>query len=81
MCASKHLARGPRRFLERRHRLRALYENSAATVSDLREAMRTVEETDRAVRHVLGDAHPLATTIELDLRHARAALRARETPP
>ena len=56
---------------------RALYENSAATVGDLREAMRTVEETDRVVRHVLGDAHPLATTIELDLRDARAALDAR----
>ena len=59
----------------------ALYGNTAATLDDLREALTTLEETERTVRRVFGGAPPLATTIELDLRHARAALRARETPP
>ena len=58
---------------------RAIYENSAATLDDLREALTTLEETERTVRRVFGGAHPLATTIELDLRHARADLHARET--
>ena len=60
---------------------RAIYENSATTLDDLREGLTTLEETERTVRRVFGGAHPLATTIELDLRHARAALRACETPP
>ena len=57
---------------------RAVYDDPSATVGDLREAVRTVEETDRDVRRGLGDAHPLATTIEPDLREAQAALDARE---
>ena len=59
----------------------SLYKDDGATLDDLREALTTLEETERTVRRVFGGAHPLATTIELDLRHARAALRARETPP
>ena len=55
--------------------------DASATLDDLREAVRTLEETERTVRRVFGGAHPLATTIGLDLRDARAALRARETPP
>ena len=58
---------------------RAIYENSAATLNDVREALTTLEETERTVRRVFGGAHPLATTIGLDLRDARAALRARDT--
>ena len=58
-----------------------LYQEDGTTLDDLREAVTTLEETERTARRVLGGAHPVATTIELDLRGARAALRARETPP
>ena len=61
---------------------RALYEDPAATLDDLREAVETAEETERIARRVFGSAHPLAVQIESLLRTARAALRAREeTPP
>jgi len=58
----------------------ALYDNPAATLDDLREAVTTFEETERVARQVLGSAHPLFGIIERDLQGARAALRARETP-
>ena len=53
----------------------------AATLDDLREAATTLEEMARIARRVLGGAHPLSSTIERDLRLARAKLRARETQP
>ena len=59
---------------------RALYEDPAATLDDLREAVATLEETERIARRVFGGAHPLTGGIEETLRDARAALRARETP-
>ena len=40
-----------------------------------------IEESERVARRVYGGAHPLASGIEHALRNARAALRARETPP
>jgi hypothetical protein len=40
----------------------------------------TLEDTTRTARQVLGVAHPLVGSIEVTLREARAALRARETP-
>ena len=58
-----------------------LYENPAATRDDLREAVNTLEELAPIARRVLGGAHPIAAGIEDELRNARAALRARETPP
>jgi hypothetical protein len=58
----------------------ALYFDDGATVDDLREAVTTLEETERTARRVLGGAHPDATGIEKSLRDARAALAARETP-
>ena len=58
----------------------ALYEDPAATLDDLREAVTTLEDTGRIARRVLGGAHPLATEIEKFLRNARTARRARETP-
>jgi len=58
----------------------ALYRNDGATLVDLREAVETLEETDRTARRVLGTAHPLASAIERDLRRSRAALGAREAP-
>ena len=60
---------------------RALYDDTGATLDDLREAVETLEETERTGRRVLGSAHPLVGNFELSLRVARAALRLRETPP
>ena len=59
----------------------ALYMDEAATLEDLREAVTTLGEIECTTRRVLGGAHPLTTWIEEDLRDARAALSARETPP
>ena len=59
----------------------ALYEDPAATLDDLHEAVSTFEDTERTARRVFGGAHPLTYWIENSLRNARAALRARETPP
>ena len=56
----------------------ALYKDDGATLDDLREAVTTLEETERTARRVLGGAHPLTTKIEHDLRKTRAVLRARE---
>ena len=59
----------------------AIYRDPAATLDHLRESMTTLEETARTARRVLGGAHPLAVEIERSLGKARAAVRARETPP
>ena len=58
----------------------ALREDPSATLDDLREAVTTLEETERIARRVFGAAHPTTVHIEGDLQNARAALRARETP-
>jgi len=55
----------------------ALFEDADATLNDIREAVATLEETERAARRVFGGAHPLTLNIENSLREARAALRAR----
>ena len=55
-----------------------LYEDPAATLDDLREAVATLAETDRIAGRVLGSAHPVAMAIEYNLRGARAELNARE---
>ena len=57
----------------------ALYKADSAPLDDLREAVTTLEETERTARRVFGGAHPLTTGIEGELRNARAALCARET--
>ena len=59
----------------------ALYNDTGATLEDLREAVATIEDTDRIARRVLGGAHPLTPAMESHLKSARAGLRARETPP
>jgi len=59
---------------------RALYDDPDATLDDLCEAVTTLEDAGRIARRVLGGAHPLTKGIENELRAARAALRARETP-
>ena len=55
----------------------ALYLDPGATLEDLRKAVTTLEEIDRTARRVLGGAHPTVKGIEVNLRDARAALRAR----
>ena len=59
---------------------RALCLHDRATLDDLREAVTTLEDTERIARRVLGAAHPVTPGIEAALREARAALTARETP-
>ena len=57
---------------------RALFQDADATLDDLREAVTTLEDMERAARRVLGGAHPLTTDFECGLRDARAALATRE---
>ena len=59
----------------------ALYTDAGATLAGHREAVTTLEDTERIARRVLGGAHPTTTLIDGFLRRLRAALRARETPP
>ena len=42
----------------------SLYENNDATLDDLREAVTTLEDTERTARRVLGGAHPITRGIE-----------------
>ena len=56
----------------------ALYANPAATFDDLREAVMTLEDMEPTARRVLGGAHPLVVETGINLRDARAVLRARE---
>ena len=58
-----------------------LFRATGATLDDLRESVTTLAETARIMRRVLGGAHPLTDEIGDVLLKARAALRARETPP
>ena len=51
-----------------------------AKLRELREAVATLEDTERTARRVLGGTHPLTVDLEVELQYARAALRARETP-
>ena len=58
---------------------RALYEDPAATLDDLREAVTTLEDAERTARRVLGGAHPLVVDIGDEYRDAQAAFCACET--
>ena len=58
----------------------ALYMDTGATLDDLREAVTTLGDLERATRRVFGGAHPFTTGMKKDLSNARAVLRARETP-
>ena len=62
----------------RRTYVAALYEDEGATLDDLREAVTTLEDTDRIARRVLGGAHPLVGAIGRFLQNARSVLHARE---
>ena len=56
----------------------SLYEDPAATLDDLREAVETYEDAGRTARLVLGGAHPVTVGIETDVQDARSKLDARE---
>ena len=56
-----------------------LYNDDEATLDDVREAVTTLEDTERIARRVFGGAHPTTTGIEIALGEARAAVRALET--
>jgi len=58
-----------------------IYNDPAATLDDLREAVTTLEDAERIARRVFGGTHPITVDIEANLRHSRAALRARDTAP
>ena len=60
---------------------RVLWGDDDATLDDLREAVTRLEDVEPTARRVFGSAHPLTEGIEDELRDARAALRARKTPP
>ena len=55
-----------------------LFSDANATLDDLREAVIRLEDIEPIARRVLGNSHPTVRSIELGLRKARAALRARE---
>ena len=58
----------------------AICNDTTATLAELREAVETLQETERTTRRVLGNLHPLVTAIVRYLRDARAALLARSSP-
>ena len=60
---------------------KSLYEDAGATLADIREAVRMLDDIARTARRVFGGSHPVTAGIELTLRKARAALHAREMPP
>ena len=77
--ARRVLGEGHRLTLKfRKNYARALREDPAATLDDLREAVTTLEDAERTARRVFGGEHPFVHGIEGDLRKSRAALRARD---
>jgi len=58
----------------------ALYKDPGATLDDLREVVANLEEIERTMRRVLGNAHPHVRQVVAFLRDAQATLRAHETP-
>ena len=67
-----------KRILELAPQLSSQADDDGATPDDLREAVEIFEEVERTSRRLLGAAHPRVFDIELNLKSARAALRARE---
>ena len=57
---------------------RALYEDSTATLGDLREAVNSLQQVERTARRVFGRLHPTVVQIEHNLRSSQAVLGFRE---
>ena len=68
--------RGAGVLAERSRVKRPHSEDPGATLADLREAVSTLEDTERIARRVLGGAHPDTESIEYELQDAQAALNA-----
>ena len=62
----------------RRNYAMMLYRDDGSTISDLHEAVETLEDLELTARRVLGISHPLVERIGEGLRESRAVLRARE---
>ena len=76
-AAQRVLGEGHRLALKmRRAYAQSLYMDPGAMLDDLREAVTTLEDTERIARRVFGGAHPIAAGIEHHLQNARAALQA-----
>ena len=58
----------------------ALFKDDSATLTDLREAVTTLETIANSWNRVLGPAHPDTLNVQVAVANAREALRARETP-
>ena len=56
----------------------AFYHDHGSTISDLHEAVETLEDLELTARRVLCSSHPLVERIGEGLRESRAMLRARE---
>ena len=56
----------------------ASYYDPDATLGDLRESVKTLEDTARIARRVMGGAHPFLESIERDLGKSRTVLSAHE---
>ena len=54
-----------------------LYQDDAATLDDLREAVETLESVAPLWKRVFGPAHPETPKLQLALKNARKALAAR----
>ena len=59
---------------------RTLIVTPGATLADQREAVATLEDTERIARRVLGGTHPVTTVIEKNLKEARSTLAANAAP-
>ena len=85
--SSKKILPVARRVLGENHQLTltirfaygvALYQDDGATLDDVREAVTTLDDTERTARRVLGGAHPTVVSIGEARRDSQAALAARE---
>ena len=59
---------------------KALYADANATLDDLREAVKVLEDVERTARRMLGGAHPTTAAIERYLCASRDSLYARGLP-
>ena len=70
--------RRPSRSRSRSARRTRRGKDAGATLDDLREAVKTLDETERTARRVLGGSHPATAGMEKSLQNARTTLRVRE---